>query len=212
MRARPFISAASFSRTGATILHGPHQVAQKSTRMGPPSTLPTSVAKFLSSRIVMSWFPTDSSASFVNDSTKYTARVHAMSKPSTRSRTRRFTPRPTSRRRRAMGQHFLSSRAVVTRLIDLFAPVAGEHVLEIGQGRRDFTDPLIGAGVRLTAIEMDQDLASRLASRHAGNDRLRLVQADVLTCDLTELAAPETRVIANLPYSITGEVLHRLLL
>ncbi len=111
-----------------------------------------------------------------------------------------------------MGQHFLSSRAAVTRLIDLFAPVAGEHVLEIGSGRGALTDPLLEAGVRLTAIELDPDLASRLASRHAGNDRLRLVQANVLECDLTELAAPAARVIANLPYSITGEVLHRLLL
>src|SRR5262247_3933507 len=100
---------------------------------------------------------------------QYTVHAQAMSKPSTRSRHRRFTGRPTSRHRRAMGQHFLSSRAAVERLIGLFAPMAGEHVLEIGPGRGALTDPLLEAGVHLTAIELDPGLASALASRHAGN-------------------------------------------
>jgi 16S rRNA (adenine1518-N6/adenine1519-N6)-dimethyltransferase len=111
-----------------------------------------------------------------------------------------------------MGQHFLSNANAARRLLEIFAPEAGEHVLEIGPGRGALTDPLLEAGVRVTAIEMDRDLAEALAQRHAGNPAFRLVQADVLRCDLAELAGPSARVLANLPYSITGEVLFQLLM
>jgi 16S rRNA (adenine1518-N6/adenine1519-N6)-dimethyltransferase len=40
---------------------------------------------------------------------------------------------------------------------------------------------------------------------------LRLVEADVLDCDLAGLVAPPYDVVANLPYHVTSPVLHRLL-
>jgi len=148
---------------------------------------------------------------------QYTVRRKTM--PRKNSAPRRFhshhrqvTPPRTSRRRRALGQHFLSSTAAARRLVEIFAPVADEHVLEIGPGRGVITDLLLQAGARVTAIEIDPDLARALAERHDGNPAFHLVQADVLRCDLPALAAPEARVVANLPYSITGEVLYQLLM
>ncbi len=111
-----------------------------------------------------------------------------------------------------MGQHFLSNKDAVRRLIDLFSPVAGERVVEIGPGRGALTDPLAEAGVRLVAIERDADLASRLQSRYAGRPAVTIVHADALECDLAAVAGGPARLIANLPYSITGEALHRMLL
>src|SRR5687767_4787624 len=148
---------------------------------------------------------------------QYTVREKTMSKknsvpPRFHSHHGPVTPPRTSRRRRALGQHFLSSTAAARRLIEIFAPVAGEHVLEIGPGRGVITDLLLQAGARVTAIEIDRDLAQSLAERHEGNPAFHLVQADVLRCDLPTLAGPEARVVANLPYSITGEVLYQLLM
>lgn len=111
-----------------------------------------------------------------------------------------------------MGQHFLSNKDAVRRLIDLFSPVAGERVVEIGPGRGALTDPLVEAGVRLVAVERDADLASRLQARYAGRPSVTIVRADALECDLAGLAGEPARLVANLPYSITGEALHRMLL
>jgi 16S rRNA (adenine1518-N6/adenine1519-N6)-dimethyltransferase len=129
-----------------------------------------------------------------------------------RSRSGGAVPKRTSPRRRALGQHFLSNRHAARRLIEIFDPVPGEHVLEIGPGGGALTGPLLEAGARVTAIELDRGLAEALARRHADNPGFRLVQADVLRCDLADLAGPSARVLANLPYAITGEVLYQLLM
>ncbi|HKY33111.1 MAG TPA: 16S rRNA (adenine(1518)-N(6)/adenine(1519)-N(6))-dimethyltransferase RsmA [Candidatus Polarisedimenticolia bacterium] len=118
--------------------------------------------------------------------------------------------RPASRRRRALGQHFLTNASAARRLVELFAPAPGEKVIEIGPGRGALTGLLLEAGASVTAIEVDAALAAELGSRHQGHPGLTLVQADVLRCDLAALASPAARVMANLPYAITGEVLARL--
>ena len=117
----------------------------------------------------------------------------------------------TSRRRRALGQHFLSNPAVAARIIDSFRPSPGDHVIEIGPGRGVLTGPLLERGARVTAIEVDPELAADLTGRFGSEERFLLIEADVLACDLGALAGPQgARVLANLPYSITGPVLVRL--
>ncbi|HET9481449.1 MAG TPA: 16S rRNA (adenine(1518)-N(6)/adenine(1519)-N(6))-dimethyltransferase RsmA [Candidatus Polarisedimenticolia bacterium] len=117
----------------------------------------------------------------------------------------------TSRRRRALGQHFLADAAAAARIISAFAPSPEDRILEIGPGRGALTAALLAAGARVTAIEIDTDLAERLQDRFGGSPGFRLVRADVLTCDLIELAGGgPARVLGNLPYSITGPVLSQL--
>jgi len=112
-----------------------------------------------------------------------------------------------------MGQHFLSSAPAVARIIDAFAPVAGETVIEIGPGRGALTAPLLENGARVVAVEIDEALVARLTESFGGHPGLALVHGDILRCDLAALAGGRpARVLANLPYSITGEVLVRLLL
>ncbi len=121
------------------------------------------------------------------------------------------TPRRTSRRRRALGQHFLASHTAIAKIIDAFDPVAGETVVEIGPGRGALTAPLLESGARVVAVELDEALAQSLSCRYGAHPRFTLVHADILRCDLAGLCGGEpARVLANLPYSITGEVLIRL--
>jgi len=110
-----------------------------------------------------------------------------------------------------MGQHFLSNLPAARRMVEKFGPRQGEHVLEIGPGRGVLTTLLLDAGARVTAIELDAGLAESLGQRLAGYPGFRLVAGNVLRCDLAELAeGGPARVLANLPYAITGEVLMRL--
>ncbi|HZI95112.1 MAG TPA: rRNA adenine dimethyltransferase family protein, partial [Patescibacteria group bacterium] len=118
---------------------------------------------------------------------------------------------PTSRRRHALGQHFLSNLAAAGRMVELFSPVAGETIVEIGPGRGVLTGLLLDAGARVIAIEIDRELSAGLKLRFADHEGFRLIEADVLRCDLSELTTGgPARVLANLPYAITGEVLMRL--
>src|SRR5262245_29359741 len=112
----------------------------------------------------------------------------------------RLQPR-TSRRRRALGQHFLSNQAAARRIVETFGPSPGSHVIEIGPGRGVLTALLLEAGARVTAVEVDPDLVAHLRARFTGQDRLTVISADVLRCDIAMLAGKTgARVLANLPY------------
>jgi len=83
-------------------------------------------------------------------------------------------------------------------------------VLEIGPGRGALTDLLLGGALRITAIEIDRDLCALLRSRYAEN-RLRLIEKDVLDVDFLDLAHEGPLVVAgNLPYNISKPVAMKL--
>jgi 16S rRNA (adenine1518-N6/adenine1519-N6)-dimethyltransferase len=144
------------------------------------------------------------------DETAVYSLAPTMSKRTQRAR----PPRPaTSRRRKALGQHFLSNNAAARSIVERFAPRPGERVIEIGPGRGALTDHLIAAGARVVAVELDARLAQALRLRHAAAEGFHLVTGDVLSCDIAGLCdgAP-ARLLANIPYAITGELIARLLL
>ncbi len=112
--------------------------------------------------------------------------------------------------RKRFGQHFLADRSVIEAIVAAIAPAAGDRLLEIGPGLAALTDALLRRLPRMTAIEIDRDLAARLRRRYA--ERLDLIEADVLGVDLRPLAAQgPLRLVGNLPYNISSPLLVRLL-
>jgi 16S rRNA (adenine1518-N6/adenine1519-N6)-dimethyltransferase len=113
--------------------------------------------------------------------------------------------------RKRFGQNFLHDPAVCRRIVETVAPAPGESVLEIGPGLGALTVPLLDAGARVTAVEVDRRIADYLETALADRAGFELVRGDVLRTDLDRVA-PEARVlVGNLPYSITGPILARLL-
>ncbi len=112
--------------------------------------------------------------------------------------------------RKRFGQHFLTDRAVIDRIVALIAPKPGEALVEIGPGLGAMTDPLVARSERLTVIELDRDLAARLRRR----GELQVIEADVLSADfaaLAQAAGAKLRVVGNLPYNISTPILFHLL-
>jgi 16S rRNA (adenine1518-N6/adenine1519-N6)-dimethyltransferase len=112
--------------------------------------------------------------------------------------------------RRRFGQHFLHDPAIIGRIVAAIDPRPGDELIEIGPGRGALTGPLIARTGRLEAIEIDRDLAHRLALEYGA--ALIVHQADALTIDFAALAAGrKLRVCGNLPYNISTPILFRLL-
>jgi 16S rRNA (adenine1518-N6/adenine1519-N6)-dimethyltransferase len=112
--------------------------------------------------------------------------------------------------RKRFGQHFLSDDAVIDAIVAAIDPRPGEALVEIGPGLGAMTAPLLARCERLTVIELDRDLAARLRR----NERLDVVEADVLTVDFAALAdrlGQPLRVVGNLPYNISTPILFHLL-
>jgi len=109
--------------------------------------------------------------------------------------------------RRRFGQNFLVDAHYVARIVDAIAPQPGDNLVEIGPGLGALTRPLVERAGRLAAIEIDRDLAARLAAEF--REGLALHVADALEFDFGALG-PALRVVGNLPYNIGSPLLFHL--
>lgn len=116
------------------------------------------------------------------------------------------------RARKRFGQNFLHEQGVIDRIIKSIAPQKNEPIIEIGPGLGALTEPLLAAGARLTAIELDRDLAQDLRQRLPP---LNLVEADALKTDFAQLVAnsgaTQAKIVGNLPYNISTPLIFHLL-
>ena len=123
----------------------------------------------------------------------------------------RFAPRrggALPRPRKRLGQHFLTDRRILGRIVEALKLTGAETVIEVGPGRGSLTDLLADRAGRLIAIEIDRDLVPHLRARYAANPRIEIVEADVLEVDLAALAGGgEWSLAGNVPYYITTPIL-----
>jgi 16S rRNA (adenine1518-N6/adenine1519-N6)-dimethyltransferase len=111
--------------------------------------------------------------------------------------------------RQRLGQHFLMNGSVLDRIARAACPAPQSLVIEIGPGRGALTAKLLDRAARVIAIEIDHDLAGYLRQRFAGDARLEVIEADVLSVDLAQWGpAP---IAGNLPYYIASPILERAL-
>jgi len=106
-----------------------------------------------------------------------------------------------------VSQNFLTSRAVVERIVSLARLRREDHVVEIGPGKGHITRALLKRCGQVTAIELDPVLYEKLRETLGGADNLRLVQADFLR---RPLPRGPYKVFANIPFNQTTAILRKL--
>jgi 23S rRNA (adenine-N6)-dimethyltransferase len=111
-------------------------------------------------------------------------------------------------RRRVLGQNFLVDHRAIGALVDGSGVGHGDLVLDIGAGNGLISAALMRRGARVQAIERDLALAARLRAKFATWPSVTVVEADVLAMPLP---AEPFRVVANIPFGITTQILRRLL-
>jgi 16S rRNA (adenine1518-N6/adenine1519-N6)-dimethyltransferase len=123
-----------------------------------------------------------------------------------------------------LGQHFLASEELAARVVDTLGDVSQCTVLEIGPGRGILTSLLAKRARRLIAVELDRVLAAQLRLKLGMERNVEVIEADVLAIDFDSLFGPKpglsrpgielkpqpVRVVGNLPYYITSDILLRL--
>ena len=110
-------------------------------------------------------------------------------------------PRP----RKRFGQHFLTDRHYLGRIVETIAPTPADSMVEIGPGTGLLTERLLETVRHLHAVEIDRDLAAALRARFAAS-RLTVHEADAVSFDFGGLPAP-LRVVGNLPYNVSTPIL-----
>jgi len=110
--------------------------------------------------------------------------------------------------RKRFGQNFLADARYIARIVDAVNAAPGDNVVEIGPGLGAITEGLVASAGRVTAIEIDRDLAARLREQFTPS-HLVLHEADALAFDLRSLGA-DVRLVGNLPYNISSPLLFRI--
>ncbi|MBK7897427.1 MAG: ribosomal RNA small subunit methyltransferase A [Anaerolineaceae bacterium] len=100
---------------------------------------------------------------------------------------------------------------VLARIVAAAAVTPFEPVLEIGPGLGSLTRVLAKTAASVTAVELDQRFLPILAHELAYFDNVRLIHGDILEQNLDALFAQPYKVVANVPYYITGAILRHLL-
>ncbi|MBU6228615.1 MAG: 16S rRNA (adenine(1518)-N(6)/adenine(1519)-N(6))-dimethyltransferase RsmA [Cyanobacteria bacterium REEB459] len=118
--------------------------------------------------------------------------------------------------RKRFGQHWLTSQTVLQSIVAAAAVTAEDGVLEIGPGTGVLTTALVERAGGVVAVEIDRDRSRQLRRQFAHQPNFTLVEGDILSLDLSDLISPLedqplNKVVANIPYYITGPILEKLL-
>jgi len=138
--------------------------------------------------------------------------------PITKRATLRANKRP------KLGQNFLSSPGAAEKIVDALGDISQALVVEIGPGKGALTETLARRAGRLIAVELDRMLATELRFHYSRQPNVEVIEADVLKLDfrtvlnrtigplndLRPLKPARARVVGNLPYYITSDILLRL--
>jgi 16S rRNA (adenine1518-N6/adenine1519-N6)-dimethyltransferase len=106
--------------------------------------------------------------------------------------------------KKRFGQHFLTDRTILRRIVQ-FAHIAPDDlVVEVGPGAGSLTTELAAVARRVVAIEIDKDLVPALRSSMPAN--VDTVEGDALEVDLP---AGMFHVVGNLPYNVATPLFKR---
>lgn len=120
-----------------------------------------------------------------------------------------------------LGQNFLVDRSAMQRIVDALGDISQATVMEIGPGRGALTDFLAVRAGRLIAVELDRVLSAQLRMRYARLPNVEVMEADILKTDIATLVGKRpgplrdlrptepirAKVVGNLPYYITSDIL-----
>jgi 16S rRNA (adenine1518-N6/adenine1519-N6)-dimethyltransferase len=123
-----------------------------------------------------------------------------------------------------LGQNFLADVGAAEQIVDALGDVSNSVVVEIGPGKGALTQVLARRARQLIAVEVDRMMSTELRFKYRLHPQVEIIEADVLKLDfrtvlnrtigplndLRPLKPSRARVVGNLPYYITSDILLRL--
>ena len=114
-----------------------------------------------------------------------------------------------------LGQSFLEDRNAINKIIRISNIQEDDIIVEIGAGVGLMTEAIAKQARKVIALDIDPRMIGILKKRMAPYRHVDIVQADVLEYDFSsaigELPSRKIKVIGNIPYNISSQILFRLL-
>lgn len=118
--------------------------------------------------------------------------------------------------KKALGQNFLKSQKIIDAMIEAGEIDSHDIIVEAGPGKGVLTTSLLTCARQVIAVEKDSRLVLYLTlkfKREITSGKLKLITGDILEFDPAreDLQPGGYKVIANIPYYITGNFLRHFL-
>lgn len=111
--------------------------------------------------------------------------------------------------KKKLGQHFLVDQNIINKLVKNISPNKEDTIIEIGPGDGALTKSILPYIKCIYLIEKDSDLINELKFILNKNKNSKVINEDILEYDLSFFECP-CRVIGNLPYNISTEIIFKL--
>lgn len=105
-----------------------------------------------------------------------------------------------------LGQNFLVDDEVLAQIIKAADLKKTDTVLEVGPGLGVLTRELVKTSKEVWAIEKDKRLVNILKTEFAGNEKLKIINEDILRFHIQKNIQSEYKVVANIPYYLTSKL------
>ncbi|MCX6741166.1 MAG: 16S rRNA (adenine(1518)-N(6)/adenine(1519)-N(6))-dimethyltransferase RsmA [Candidatus Parcubacteria bacterium] len=112
---------------------------------------------------------------------------------------------------RRRGQNFLINPLIYQQIIKAAELNPDDIVLEIGSGLGHLSELLAQTVKRVLAVEIDKELVAILKDKFITQKNLVIIADDALKIEPKKLKIKKYKIVANLPYNITGAVLRKFL-
>lgn len=116
--------------------------------------------------------------------------------------------------KKSLGQNFLQDEVILEKIIEAGELTGADVVVEIGPGKGCLTKALLKKAGRVVALEKDEALTENLEKEAwcvKNQEKIDLFSADALEFDFESFFQKEKikeyKLIANIPYYITGKLL-----
>ena len=109
--------------------------------------------------------------------------------------------------RKKWGQNFLIDPNIVKKIYRTIEPINSDNILEIGPGEGVLTKIILPEVNKMVSIEIDTVLVNKLNNSNRLK-KLKVVNKDILKTNIYDLNIDNpVRVIGNIPYNITSQII-----
>jgi len=112
--------------------------------------------------------------------------------------------------RRRLGQNYLIDPVILFEIERAINPQRNNLFFEIGPGTGALTDQLMGKDIKVTAMDLDEKNILTLSNKYTDSEHI-FIHDDVLKAPLEFLYEAKYRVVGNLPYNISTQIVLKLI-
>ena len=111
------------------------------------------------------------------------------------------------RAKKSLGQNFLIDKNILEKIVNA-ADIENKTILEIGPGTGNLTSYILKRKPKkIFVIEKDNQLSTDLMKKF--NNKISIINEDILKIDETRMFDNKVTVFGNLPYNISTEILNK---